>query len=151
MALPPTEIRYRKSLTYFIFGLFGFFFITMSVTVIFSGGTKVGPVVYPIFFASIIVMAFISLRMYRRISSREPVLIFTSDGLEIPVKNNRFIEWGSITEWNIRTSKNSHHLIIYTPQGKTRVDISWLNKPVKEIQRLMSNYIRQPGPGGFRR
>ena len=114
MAIPPTEIRYRKSPLYFILGLIG-------------------------------------LRMYRRVSSREPVLIFTSDGLRIPAKNNRFIQWGAITEWMIRTYKGSHCLIIYTPGGKTRIDISWLDRPVKEIQRLMGSYIRQPGPRGSSR
>lgn len=151
MAIPLTEIRYRKSLSYFILGSFGFFFITMYFTVFVSGGTKVSPVVYLTCFASMIVVAFIGLRVYRRVSSREPVLVFTSDGLQIPVKNNRFIQWGAITKWKIRTYKSSHHLIIYTPQGKTRIDISWLDLPVKEIQRLMGSYIRQPGPHGFLR
>ena len=151
MAIPPTEIRYRKSLSYFILGLFGFFFITMPFTVFVSVGPKVDPVVYLTSFVSMIVLAIICLRMYKRASSREPVLIFTSDGLQIPVKNNRFIQWGEITDWKIRTHKSSHSLIIYTPQGKTRIDISWLDLPVKEIQRLMGSYIRQPGPHGVLR
>ncbi len=151
MAIPPTEIRYRKSLSYFIIGLFVFFFITTSFTVFVSGGTKADPVICLTSFATMIVVAFISLRMYRRVSSREPVLVFTSDGLQIPVKNNRFIQWGEITEWKIRTHKSSHTLIIYTSQGKTRIDISWLDLPVKEIQGLMGSYIRQPGPHGFLR
>ena len=149
MAIPPTEIRYRKSLSYFILGLFGFFFITMPFTVFVSVGSKADPVVYLTCFVSMIVLAFICLRMYKRASNREPVLVFTSDGLQIPVKNNRFIQWGTITDWKIRTYKSSHTLIIYTPQGKTRIDISWLDLPVKEIQRLMGSYIRQPGPHGF--
>ena len=146
--MPPTEIRYRKSLSYFILGFLGFFFITMPFTLFVSGGAKASPMVYLPCFASMIILAFIGLRMYRRASSREPVLVFTSDGLQIPVKNNRFIQWGAITKWKIRTHKSSHSLIIYTTQGKTRIDISWLDLPVKEIQRLMGSYIRQPGPNG---
>jgi hypothetical protein len=151
MAIPPMEIRYRKSLSYFTLGLFGVFFVTMPFTVFVSGRTKAGPAAYLTCFAWMIVLAFIGLRMYRRVSSREPILVFTSEGLQIPMKNNLFIQWGSITKWTIRNDKSSHYLIIYTPEGRTRIDISWLDLPVKEIQRLMSSYIRQPGPHGFLR
>ena len=151
MAIPPMELRYRKSLSYFVLGLFGLFFITTPFTIFVSGGTKTGPMVYLTCVASMILLAFIGLRMYRRVSSREPVLVFTSEGLSIPVKNNQFIQWGAITKWKIRNEKSSQYLIIYTSQGKTRIDITWLDLPVKEIQQLMGSYIRQPGPHGFLR
>jgi hypothetical protein len=96
-----------------------------------------------------IILAFVCLRLYRRYSGPNPALVFTSDGLQIPVKNNRFIQWGSITEWKIRRDKSNYNLIIRTPEGKTRIDITWMDLPVKEIQRLMESYIRQPGPNGL--
>ena len=151
MAMPPTELRYRKSLPYFIIIVSGALFITMPFTVFVAGGMKAPPLVYLTCFISMIILAFLSVRMYKKASRREPVLVFTSDGLEIPLQNSKFIEWGTITEWKIRTHKSSHHLIIYTTQGKTRIDISWLDLPVQEIKRLMSTYIRQPGPHGYLR
>ena len=151
MAMPPTELRYKKSMSYFILVVSGFMFIMMLITIYFSGGTKAAPEVYMTCLASMIILFFVSRWMYRRASSREPVLIFTSEGLQLPRKDNRFIQWGEITEWKIRRYKNSHSLIIYTPENKTRTDITWLDLPVKEIERLMSSYIRQPGPQGFLR
>jgi hypothetical protein len=151
MAIPPTEIRYRKSMAYFILIVSGFVLVMIPATVLSSGEAKAAPPVYITCFACMIVLAFFCQRMYRRASSGEPVLIFTSDGLQIPPKNNRFIQWGEIMEWKIRRFKSSHSLIIYTAGHKTRIDISWLDLPVKEIERLMSMYIRQPGPGGFLR
>ena len=151
MAMPPTEIRYKKSMSYFILVVSGFMFIMMPITVLFSGGTKAAPAIYLTCLAYMIVLFFVSRWLYRRALSREPVLIFTSDGLQFPRKDNRFIQWGEIKEWKIRRYKSSHSLIIYTPENKTRIDISWLDLPVKEIERLMSSYIRQPGPQGFLR
>jgi len=151
MAMPPTEIRYRKSMAYFILIVSGCLLITLPVTILSSGGTKAAPAIYLTCFASMILLVFVSQRLYRRASSREPVLIFTSDGLQISSKNNRFIQWGEITEWKIKRYKSSYSLIIYTPGNKTKIDISWLDLTVKEIERLMSSYIRQPGPHGFLR
>ena len=150
MAIPPTEIRYRKSKAYFILIVSGFLLFVPPISLL-SSGTKAAPAIYLTSFASMIVLVFVSYKLYRRASSREPVLIFTSDGLQIPPKNNRFIQWGEITEWKIKRYKSSHSLIIYTPGNKTRIDISWLDRPVKEIDHLMKSYIRQPGPHGFLR
>ena len=151
MAIPPTEIRYRKSMAYFILVVSGSLFITMPVTLLSSGGTKAAPMAYLICVVSMIVLFYLSRGLYRKASSRNPVLIFTSDGLQIPMKNNQFIPWGEITQWKIKRYKSSHALIIYTPGNKTKVDISWLDLPAKEIERLMSTYIRKPGPHGFLR
>ena len=151
MAMPPTELRYKKSMSYFILAVSGFMFIMMPITVLLSGGTKAAPAVYLTCLASMIVLFFVSRWLYRRASNREPVLIFTSDGLQIPRRDNRFIQWGEITEWKIRRYKSNHSLVIYTLEKKTRIDITWLDLPVNEIERLMSSYIRQPGPQGFLR
>jgi len=138
-------------MAYFILVVSGFLFITMPVTLLSSGGTKAAPMAYLICVVSMIVLFFLSRGLYRKASSRNPVLIFTSDGLQIPMKNNQFIPWGEITEWKMRRDKSSHSLLIYTQENKTKIDIGWLDLPVKEIERLMISYIRQPGPHGFLR
>jgi hypothetical protein len=117
----------------------------MAFTTFFSRAAGGVPGVYFTNFIFIIVLAFVGFRMYKRFSSRQPVLIFNSDGLQIPGKKNSYIRWDDITEWKIRTNKGSH-LIIRTSTGKTRIEITWLDHPVSEIQRLMETYIRQPGP-----
>ena len=149
MAIPPIELRYRKSMAYFILVVSGFLSLTVPVTILSSGGTKASPLVYVTCFASIIILVFIGLRFYRKATSGEPVVIFTSEGLQISLKNNRFIKWTAITEWRIRRYKSSHALIIYTPEGKTRIDITWLDMSWKEIERLVEQYSRQPRAHGF--
>lgn|GEM_PF-3953971 len=146
MALPSTEIRYKRSTLLFIAGLFIFFVITGTFATFFSGATGGSPTVYLFYFTFVIILAFVSFRMYKRYSSPQPVLIFNSDGLHIPGKSHRYIRWGEITEWKIRTDKSSKFLVIRTAGDRTRIDISWLELPAKEIEQLMKRYIRQPGP-----
>ena len=105
MAIPPTELRYRKSMAYFILAVSGFLCLMMPVTVLSSGGTKATPMVYLASLASLAVLVFISRKLYRKATSGEPVIIFTSEGLQIPSKNNQFIKWTAITEWKIRRYK----------------------------------------------
>jgi len=151
MALPPTELRYRKSMRYFILIVSGFILITLPLTFMSGGSAKATPFAYLVGSASVILLVFVSQWLYRRASSKEPVLIFRSDGLQVVTKNNRLIQWGEITEWKIRRYKSSHSLIVYTRERTTRIDITWLDLPVKEIEELVRTYIRQPGPGGFLR
>jgi len=149
MAMPPTELRYRKAKAYFVLAVTGFIFIMMPLTFLFAGGATLTTASYVTSFASMIILFFVGRRLYLMAANRDPVLIFTAEGLQLPLKNNRFIQWRSIQEWKIRRHKSSYSLIIYTPENKTRIDISWLDRPAEEIERLMNSYIRQPGPGGF--
>ena len=149
MAIPPTELRYRKSMAYFILTVSGFLCLVMPITILSTGGIKATPLVYVTCFVSMIILVFISRRMYLKATSGEPVMIFTSEGLQIPVKNNQFIKWTAITEWKIRRYKSSHALIIYTSEGRTRIDITWLDMPWKEIEELVERYSRQPRARGF--
>ncbi len=149
MALPPLEIRYKRSIIYLIVGVFSFVFIMLTFTMFLSdapGAPGTGPLYYLIHFTSLIILALAGFTLYKRYSSPKPVLVFDSYGLQIPRKNNRNIYWDEITEWKIKAYKSNYYLIIHTSTDKTRIDISWLELPVKEIRRLMETYVRRPGP-----
>lgn len=146
MTLPPREIRYKRSALYPILGLLVLFFIMMTYMIFFSGAGVASPPVSLSYLAFTIILTFAGFRIYKRFSSPRPVLVFHSTGLQIPGKKNRYIYWDEITEWRIRTYKNNKYLVIHTSTNKTRIDISWLEFPSKEIQRLMEHYIRGLGP-----
>jgi hypothetical protein len=146
MALPPLEVRYRRAALYFIVAVSGFLLIMMTSTIFLSGAMAGGTAAYLSYFVSMIILALIGFRLCKRFGSREPVMVFMSDGLTIRKKGNVYIDWNDITGWKIKTYKSSNHLIIRTAQGKTTIDISWLELPAKEIEDLMATYIRRPGP-----
>jgi len=151
MALPPAEIRYSRYALYFVFGVSGFIFVPWTYIVFFSGVAPGGLPVYISYFGSVLVLSIICILFYKRITDPRPVLVFMSDGLLMPRKNDRFIPWGSITKWKIRSNKNSHSLVIHTAEGKTTIDISWLQLRATAIKDMVERYIRQPGPNGFLR
>lgn len=148
MAMPPTELRYRKSLRYFIIGVSGALLLTVPISFISTNGSTAAHLAYLTTGLMVIVLVVVGRILYVRASPDNPVLTFTSDGLVVASKNNRFIPWGAIQQWKTRRHKSSYTLIIYTAEQTTRVAISWLDLPVPEIERLMASYMRQPGPYG---
>ncbi|HTL10179.1 MAG TPA: hypothetical protein VL307_18015 [Chitinophagaceae bacterium] len=146
--MPPTELRYRKAKAYFVLAVTGFIFVMMPLSFLLTRGGVVSTANYIGSFAAMIILFFGGRRMYLMAAHRDPVLVFTADGLQFPLKNNRFIQWRAIQDWKIRRHKSTYTLIIHTPEDKTRMDISWLDKPVNEIEALMHSYSRQPGPNG---
>jgi hypothetical protein len=151
MALPPFEIRYKKSALYFVFGVLGFIFFGATFMTFFSGIGRGDTYMYVRYFTTVLVLALCGVLLSKRFKDPRPVLVFLSDGLLFPRKNELFIPWGSVTQWKIRRDKSNHRLIVHTDHGKTSIDITWLDISVKHIEELMARYIRQPGPGGFLR
>jgi len=151
MALPPFEIRYKKSALYFVFGVLGFIFFGATFMIFFSGAALSGAYTYISYFTTVLILALGGVLLYKRFKDPRPVLVFLSDGLLFPRKHERFIPWGSVTKWKIRRDKSNYRLVVHTDHGKTSIDITWLETSVKHIEELMARYIRQPGPGGFLR
>src|SRR4051812_27506214 len=145
MALPPFEIRYKKSAIYFVFGVCGFIFIGTTYMLFFSGVAQTGFPVYSSYLLTLLVMGTGVFLAYKRFKDPRPALVFSSEGLLFPRKKDRFIPWGAVTEWKIRRYKNTRTLVVRTVDRRTSIDINWLDIPVKRIEELMAMYIRQPG------
>lgn len=125
--------------------------LMMTYIFLFSGAMPLSAMIVLPYAMSLCVMSFVGYITYKRVNHPLPALVFESEGLRFPQKKDRFIPWRSITEWKIRRHKSNYRLVIRTPEGKTSVDITWLDHPAMEIKRMLEMYIRQPGPGGFMR
>ncbi|MBS1663722.1 MAG: hypothetical protein JST68_21945 [Bacteroidetes bacterium] len=148
MALPPTEIRYRKYVFYPFLAMNAFMIVMMTWSLFIL--TPVWSL-YLTYILVLLIIAFSTLWIIQKIRANAPVMTFESHALTIHKRKVKTILWPTIIEWKVRRDKSSEYLVIRTSTGKVRVAISWLDMPVKEIKRLMESYIRQPGPhGGLR-
>src|ERR1700760_2564945 len=140
MALPPLEIKYRKS------ALYGFFILALVVVgvniigLILSGmaGSSVGllAVAFPVLILVIVIW-----RMSGMIRNPPLVLTFTSEGLQLHRRRPVFIPWREVAKWGVRTYKNNDTLVIRTTMGKKySVGITWLTFSSSNIQELMGTY-----------
>jgi hypothetical protein len=151
MALPPVALRYRKSVRYLAYAFFGFMFILPTYMIFFSGAVQIGTLLYVNYAVMSLILALGLVFVHKRMKDPRPVLVFSSEGLQMPRRKNRFIPWGEVTEWKIRTHKSNHRLVVRTREGRTGIDVTWLDRDIAGIKALMQTYIRQPGPGGFQR
>lgn len=148
MALPPKEVRYRKN-AFYLFVAIAIIPMTIVSCVVFTAKPS-----WPLYLGyafTLLGMFFIFRHIILRLHSNIPVLVFESHALTINSGKTRTIPWSAITQWKIRSHKANDTLVIRTSSEKVSVQINWLELPTKDIRWLMEKYIREPGPGGFRR
>jgi uncharacterized membrane protein len=150
MALPPLEIKYRKSALYGFFAL-ALAIVGVNVVVLALSGTARSAAGMLVTAFPVLILGIIIWRIGGMIRNPPLVLTFTSEGLHLHRRRPVFIPWPDVAQWKMRTYKGNDTLVVRTITGKKySVGISWLTASSGFIQELMRSYIRMPGPGGFR-
>ncbi|MBS1606535.1 MAG: hypothetical protein JST42_28015 [Bacteroidetes bacterium] len=148
MAVPRIEVRYRKKAFYLFIAIA---ILPMALTGYAVVSARPSWLLFLPCLVAFVVVFFVFRRLILMTRSETPVLIFESHALTVNFRRPRTIPWSSITGWKIRTYKANDTLVIRTGSGKISVQLTWLDVPAREIKMLMETYIREPGPGGFRR
>lgn len=151
MALPPLDIRYSKYAFYPFIGMSIGMIGTMTWLVFFTIPAPLSTLLWITYFINLAVNIFIIRWLWKRSRRNEPVLTFSPEGLTVHRRKQRYIPWSSITGWKIVFSKSTHVLIIRHQSGKVRISLGMLELSPGNIRELIQSYIRQPGPGGFKR